>query len=488
MAMVSSRLLFLLSAILMLIVHAIGQPKFLSYICNYNNGNFTSNSNYEENLNQLLSSLYSNTTIDYGFYNSSYGQNSDQVYGIGLCRGDVKPDVCRSCLKNSSGLLTQLCPTQKEAIGWYDLCMLRYSNSSIYDIMNSNPQITIWNTGTVSANYAAQFYDNLTNLLANLRTEAAAGDSLRKYAAGSGSAPEFLTLYALLQCTPDLSQQDCNNCLLIAIKNIPCCNGTRSARVLVPSCNMRFDVLSFFDSATTPPPPPPPPSTNTTTSPPSKGNQSNTSRTIIIVVVASVAFVVLIASICICVYLRVSSPREKAAENVDDEIQSVESLQFDFTAIRVATDDFSEANKLGQGGFGAVYKKNNCVRNGENVEDLLSYAWNNWREGTALHIIDPTLRHSSTIEIMRCIHIGLLCVQENVTDRPTMALIALMLNSHSTTLPVPSQPAFFMHKNIESDMSSNWPDHLEVRRPDHSKGHYVQHSANEASITELYPR
>ena len=39
-----------------------------------------------------------------------------------------------------------------------------------------------------------------------------------------------------------------------------------------------------------------------------------------------------------------------------DEIGSVESLQFDFDIIRVATEDFSEANKLGQGGFGAVYK------------------------------------------------------------------------------------------------------------------------------------
>ena len=115
-------------------------------------------------------------------------------------------------------------------------------------------------------------------------------------------------------------------------------------------------------------------------------------------------------------------------------------------------------------------------------------AWNNWREGTASHIIDPTLRHSSTIEIMRCIHIGLLCVQENVSDRPTMALIVLMLNSYSNTLPVPSHPAFFMHSNIESDMSSNWGHNLEVARSDHSKGHYVQHSANEASITELCPR
>jgi hypothetical protein len=39
-----------------------------------------------------------------------------------------------------------------------------------------------------------------------------------------------------------------------------------------------------------------------------------------------------------------------------DEISSVESLQFDFGTIRVATDNFYEENKLGQGGFGVIYK------------------------------------------------------------------------------------------------------------------------------------
>jgi hypothetical protein len=39
-----------------------------------------------------------------------------------------------------------------------------------------------------------------------------------------------------------------------------------------------------------------------------------------------------------------------------DEIISAESLQFDFATIRVATENFSDANRLGQGGFGAVYK------------------------------------------------------------------------------------------------------------------------------------
>ena len=39
-----------------------------------------------------------------------------------------------------------------------------------------------------------------------------------------------------------------------------------------------------------------------------------------------------------------------------DEISSTESLHFHFPTIRVATDNFSDANKLGQGGFGVVYK------------------------------------------------------------------------------------------------------------------------------------
>ena len=43
-------------------------------------------------------------------------------------------------------------------------------------------------------------------------------------------------------------------------------------------------------------------------------------------------------------------------ENVD--ISSSDSLQFDIQTIRVATNNFSEDNKLGEGGFGTVYKVN----------------------------------------------------------------------------------------------------------------------------------
>jgi hypothetical protein len=277
--MVSSRLLFFLSAICLLTAQAVAQTAdFLYHFCLNDNGNYTANSTYERNLNHLLSSLSSNTEIDYGFYNFSYGQNSDQVSAIGLCRGDVNPDVCRSCLDNATSLLKQLCPNQKEAIGWFDYCMLRYSNRVILGVVETSPSFYMWNTNNVSANYD-QFKDDLKKLLENLRSKAVAGGSLRKFAAGNATAPNFQTLYALVQCTPDLSELECNNCLAGAFQGIPnCCDGKQGGRVISPSCSMRFDVKQFYNltAATSPPsspvappvsPPvsPPPPLTNTNT-------------------------------------------------------------------------------------------------------------------------------------------------------------------------------------------------------------------------------
>uniref|UniRef100_K7N3D9 Protein kinase domain-containing protein n=2 Tax=Glycine max TaxID=3847 RepID=K7N3D9_SOYBN len=90
-------------------------------------------------------------------------------------------------------------------------------------------------------------------------------------------------------------------------------------------------------------------------------------------------------------------------------------------------------------------KKNTDFYQSNHADDLLSHAWKNWTEKTPLEFLDPTLRGSySRNEVNRCIHIGLLCVQENPSDRPSMATIALMLNSYSVTLSMPRQPASFL--------------------------------------------
>lgn len=130
-------------------------------------------------------------------------------------------------------------------------------------------------------------------------------------------------------------------------------------------------------------------------------------------------------------------------------------------------------------------EKNESVIN--NFVEFLQ-AWKNWREGTTMNIIDPTLSNGSRTEMIRCIHIGLLCVQENVASRPTMASVVLMLNSYSLTLPVPSEPAFFMDSIIESDMLSSVAYDSRITETDQAGSENLPLTGNNTSITDLQPR
>ena len=105
--------------------------------------------------------------------------------------------------------------------------------------------------------------------------------------------------------------------------------------------------------------------------------------------------------------------------------------------------------------------------------------------GTISNVIDSTLTIGSRIEMIRCIHIGLLCVQENVTNRPTMTTVVMMLSTSSLTLPMPSKPAFFLHS------STNRYNNTLLLRPNdgaNCENASVQLSKNNISITEVHPR
>ncbi|XLT37820.1 hypothetical protein HN873_069112, partial [Arachis hypogaea] len=112
-------------------------------------------------------------------------------------------------------------------------------------------------------------------------------------------------------------------------------------------------------------------------------------------------------------------------------------------------------------------------------------AWRSWMEGRAANIIDPSLSNSAENEILRCIHIGLLCVQENLVERPTMASIVLMLNSSSLSLPVPMEPAFFAGSRAKSPrVADKQSEEYILKGTNESTGISVQ----EFTITKLYAR
>ena len=68
-------------------------------------------------------------------------------------------------------------------------------------------------------------------------------------------------------------------------------------------------------------------------------------------------------------------------------------------------------------------------------------------------IVDTTLDEScSPNEVLRCIRVGLLCVQDQPTDRPTMSDVLSMLSNETIILPAPKQPTFFVDVNPDEEV------------------------------------
>ncbi|KAK7246272.1 hypothetical protein RIF29_41134 [Crotalaria pallida] len=93
---------------------------------------------------------------------------------------------------------------------------------------------------------------------------------------------------------------------------------------------------------------------------------------------------------------------------------------------------------------------------------LLGFAWKMWNDGNTASLIDPEISNPSSFheDILRCIHIGLLCVQELARDRPTMSIVISMLNSETVNLPPPKQPAFTQRQAMLDVVCSHKNDGL----------------------------
>ncbi|CAL8150468.1 unnamed protein product [Prunus armeniaca] len=100
-------------------------------------------------------------------------------------------------------------------------------------------------------------------------------------------------------------------------------------------------------------------------------------------------------------------------------------------------------------------QNNRGFSNPDHHLNLLGHAWILWIEDKALELIDKTLRDSCTIsEVLRCLHVALLCVQRVPEDRPSMSSVVLMLSS-DVTLPPPKQPGFYTERSVpESPLST----------------------------------
>ncbi|KAI9197682.1 hypothetical protein LWI28_002529 [Acer negundo] len=217
-------------------------PTYVKHFCSEKS--FTRNSTYQSNLNLLLSSLlrYTKGGYDKRFYRTTEGLDPNIVYGLFQCRGDVNTTTCQDCVAFASTDITQRCPTQNEAIVWYDECYLHYSNVSIIYNPVRNPSQVNYNPTNVTVE-TNRFQNLVSSLLKEATTLAVNGTN--KFATRKGNFTTTQPLYGLVQCTEDMSNNDCSNCLEDAISSLE--TRATGAAILFPSCNCRYELYPFYN-------------------------------------------------------------------------------------------------------------------------------------------------------------------------------------------------------------------------------------------------
>ncbi|MED6173938.1 hypothetical protein PIB30_064405 [Stylosanthes scabra] len=303
---------------------------------------------FHNNLNNLLQSLPSNASSS-KFYNTSYGNATERVYGLYMCLNFISNKACQNCIATAAEDILKLCPQSHEAVLWEESCQIRYSNTIFFSKLNATGNIGKDNLQNVSEPH--KFQSSVNQILSNLTATASAN----MYATGEAPFGDE-TIYALVQCTRDLSATDCSKCLKSAIEEIPgCCYGSIGARVLSRSCYLRYEFYPFYLGATGPLSPSP------RTNQSKNADSSTSSKVWIISGTAVVLGLAIILIYCMC-FIR-NKKTYMRGQGVFHPPE--DSPYIDFGSLCVATNNFSDSNKLGQGGFGPVYK--GILSNGQEV-------------------------------------------------------------------------------------------------------------------------
>ncbi|XP_042500315.1 cold-responsive protein kinase 1-like [Macadamia integrifolia] len=281
------------------------------------------------------------------FSTANQGRSSNPVYGMVQCRDYLSTTDCLGCFDAAVALI-RTCSAANGARVIFDGCFLRYESSSFFDQTTEPGNTAICGNKTATSTNGLQTTVNtlLTDLVTATPKINGYFAAVKSEAAGSSGT----AVYGVAQCALTVSETGCADCLSIAYQNIEICTQDSDSRAVDAGCFMRYSLTAFFADNQT---------TDIATY--LKSGSSSKRNAIIGGVVGGVAFLVLLG-LFVAFLLRSKKPKKAREGNILGATELRGPVNFSYRDLKNATKNFSVENKLGEGGFGDVYK--GVLRNG----------------------------------------------------------------------------------------------------------------------------
>lgn len=315
------------------------------------------------------------------------GTGLDTNYGLAQCYGDLSLLDCVLCYAEARTVLPQCFPYNGGRI-YLDGCFMRAENYSFFgEYTGPGDRAVCGNTTRRNSTYGE------TARQAVLQAVSEAPNSNNYYARRQLAVPGMVneSVYVLADCWRSLNASSCRACLENASTSILGCLPWSEGRALNTGCFMRYSDANFLNPVQT------------------SGRSRGTIIVIVVVVISSV--VVLVVGTVIGIYFwkhreiqkkrRGSNDAEKMVKTLNDS-----SLNFKYSTIEKATGSFDDANKLGQGGFGTVYK--GVLQDGREIAVKRLFFNNKHRAADFYNEVNiiSSVEHKNLVRLLGCSCLG----------------------------------------------------------------------------------
>ncbi|CAH9127655.1 unnamed protein product [Cuscuta epithymum] len=274
------------------------------------------------------------------------------VYGLFQCREYLSIPDCLACFDVAAVKIRSCSTRAYGARVVYDGCFLRYESSEKYEVASES-----WNNidcGNQSS--PALVSSTVQQALTNLDKATPKMINPKMYAATKTPLPNSnngsSNIYAMAQCVETLTTSGCQSCLDTALGLFRSCLTSSNARSYDTGCFMRYSTTAFFVD-------------NQTTVITSFLKQGSNNKGAII---GGVVGVLALALVLLGLFFWIRTPKSHR-RFLGGEITGISNLKgpvnYHYRDLKLATRNFNEENKIGEGGFGAVYK--GTLRNGKEV-------------------------------------------------------------------------------------------------------------------------